>query len=24
VPSILGYTGRTAMIHRDDLALAGE
>ena len=24
VLSILGFTGRTAMIHRDDLALAGE
>jgi len=24
VPSILGYTGRTEMIHRDDLVLGGE
>ncbi|HEY6027054.1 MAG TPA: PUA domain-containing protein, partial [Pseudolabrys sp.] len=24
VLSLLGFTGRTAMIHRDDLALAGE
>ncbi|HLA21501.1 MAG TPA: PUA domain-containing protein, partial [Pseudolabrys sp.] len=24
VPSILGFTGRTEMIHRDDLVLGGE